>query len=187
MNKEDVVDFLFEMGMLKRVSREGWKLIGIRTPESVSEHSLRAAQIGYILAIMEGYDNPEQICCMLVFHDIGESRIGDLHKVANRYTTADEKQVVNDQLRHLDEIGENIFSLWQQVETQENIAGKIAKDADLLELAVTACEYKQNGYHGSTDWLEKTTKRMQTTSGKQLLEALVQGDPNHWWQGLKKI
>jgi hypothetical protein len=34
---------------------------------------------------------------------------------------------------------------------------------------------------------EKTTKRMQTTSGKQLLETLVQGDPNHWWHGLKKI
>jgi len=187
MNLEDIVDFLFEVGMLKRVSREGWKLIGVTNPESVAEHSLRAAQIGYILAMMEGYDNPEQICSMLVFHDIGECRIGDIHKVANRYTTADEKQVVNDQLRHLDEIGEKIFSLWQQVETQNSIAGKIAKDADLLELAVTACEYKQQGYHGAADWLQKTAKRIQTTSGKQLLEALIKGDANHWWKGLKKI
>lgn len=187
MNQEDIVDFLFEVGMLKRVSREGWKLIGVTNPESVAEHSLRAAQIGYILATMEGYNNPEEICSMLVFHDIGECRIGDLHKVANRYATADEKQVVEDQLKKLEDTGYKIFSLWQHVETQDSIAGKIAKDADLLELAVTACEYKQNGYHGAADWLQKTAKRIQTNAGKQLLEALIKGDSNHWWQGLKKI
>lgn len=187
MDHQNLVDFIFEAGMLKRVSREGWKIMGITHPESVAEHSLRAAQIGYILAAMEGYDRPEEICSMLVFHDIGEARIGDIHKIADRYITSNERAVVTDQLRKLENTGNEILHLWDLLETQETIAGKIAKDADLLEMAATACEYRKKGYTKAEDWLQKTEKRLQTDSGKTLFKELISRDPDHWWQGLKKI
>lgn len=182
-----VARFIYEMGMLKRVSREGWKLAGIAMPESVAAHSLRAAQIGFILASMEGYDDPEHICTMLVFHDIGECRLGDIHKVGGRYISSDEQRAVKDQVKDLNDIGEKILGLYDQIEIQETPEGIIGKDADLLEMAATACEYKQQGYHGVDDWLKNTKKRLRTESAKNLFSALEQMDPVSWWDGLKKI
>lgn len=45
-----IITFIFELVQLRRIKHEGWRLVGIDNPESVAEHSLRAAQIGYILA-----------------------------------------------------------------------------------------------------------------------------------------
>ena len=181
------VSFLFELGMLQRVQREGWKLLGISNTESVAEHSLRAAQIGYILAICENYESPERICSMLVFHDIGECRIGDIHKVANRYIETEELQVVKEQTQPLGTIGEKIFSLWDAIEQQNTIEGKIAKDADLLEMIVTACELRQMNITGVENWLDNTKKRLHTTSAKAFFSEIIHGDPIAWWKGLKKL
>ncbi len=187
VSSEDVARFIYEMGMLRKVSREGWKLLGITNPESVAAHSLRAAQIGYILASMEQYEHPEMICTMLVFHDIGECRIGDIHKVASRYVQADEQAAVAEQLQHLEKVGEKILSLYDQIETQKTTEGIIAKDADLLDLAATACEYRNQGYYNANDWLINTKKRLKTDAAKELMDALERTDPTSWWKGLKKI
>jgi putative hydrolases of HD superfamily len=184
---EHIARFIYEMGMLKRISREGWKLLGITHPESVAEHSLRAAQIGYILATMEQYDHPELICTMLVFHDIGECRIGDIHKVARRYNTSDERSAVSDQVQPLQEIGKNIISWYDRLEELTTPEGCIAKDADLLEMAATAIEYSHQGYPGAEDWLKNTKKRLRTNAAKELFVALEHTDPVSWWNGLKSI
>jgi putative hydrolase of HD superfamily len=186
-DEKNIANFIFELGVLRRISRQGWKLIGINNPECVATHSLRAAQIGFILAKMENYDYPEEICSMLVFHDIGECRIGDLHKVAKRYVEADEKKAVKQQLDKLDDIGNEIFSLWSEVESLDSKAGIIAKDADLLEMAATALEYKHMGYIQAEDWLIKTERRLKTKSAIKLLNQFKQMDPFSWWHGLKKI
>ncbi len=187
MIDEKIASFIFELGTLRFIQREGWKLIGVKHPESVAEHSLRAAQIGYILAKLEGYPHPEEVCTLLVFHDIAECRIGDIHKVANRYIERREKESVVEQLRDLDEIGESIMRLWQRVEERVGEAGVIARDADLLDLAATACEYLSQGYKEAEDWIINTRKRLQTVSAKKLLDALQRGNPYRWWRGLKKI
>jgi putative hydrolases of HD superfamily len=180
-------NFFYELGMLRRIQREGWKLLGVNQPESVAEHSLRAAQIAYVLAILEQHPSPETICSMLVFHDIGECRIGDVQKVANRYVTADERGAVSEQLEPLDKIGNRILMLWDQIELLDTTAGIIAKDADLLELAITAAEYRKQGFIAAEDWLNKTERRLQTISAKKLFTSIIQTDPMHWWDGLKKL
>lgn len=184
---QNIVHFIFELGVLRRIHREGWKLIGVDTPESVAEHSLRAAQIGYILAKLEGYPHPEEICLMLIFHDIAECRIGDIHKVANRYLQKNEKQAVKEQLQGIPHIEKEIFNLWEQMENQSTTAGIIAKDADLLELAATAREYLEQGMQNAQDWLKNTSKRLRTPSAKKLLDLLMTTNPYDWWNGLKKI
>jgi putative hydrolase of HD superfamily len=186
-NWQMIADFIFEAGMLKRVSREGWKLIGVTQPESVAGHSLRAAQIGYILACLETYDNPEEICSLLVFHDIGEARIGDIHKLASRYITDDESRAVKDQFSKLEEIGSDLYDLWDQMETKKSRGGIIAKDADLLEMAASACEYKNQGYSGAESWLEKIAQQLTTPSAKELFDGLRRRDPDEWWKHLKEI
>ena len=78
--------FIFEALHLKHVKHEGWRIIGVEHPDSVAEHSLCAAQIAYILAKMEGVDACK-CATMLLWHDMPEARIGDLHPNASKYLT----------------------------------------------------------------------------------------------------
>jgi putative hydrolase of HD superfamily len=183
-----ILNFFFELGQLRRIKHEGWRTINVQHPESVADHSLRAAQIGYFLAILENYKNPEEIVTMLVFHDIGECRIGDIHKIANRYVKADEKQAVKDQLSKLDKkTEEKIYNYWESVEFQKTPGGKIAKDADLLEQAVTAKEFIEKGFSYAQDWINNISQKIHTKSAKKLIKDLAKANSNDWWQGIKKI
>jgi putative hydrolase of HD superfamily len=186
MNKE-LLNFFFELGQLRRIKHEGWRTIGITHPESVADHSLRAAQIGFFLAKLEKYKHPEEVATMLVFHDMGECRVGDIHKIANRYIEVDEAQAVKDQLSKLPEFSKELYSFWEETETQKTVAGTIAKDADLLEQAVTAKEYIEKGHKFAQDWINNISKKIQTQSAKKILKDISKANSNDWWQGIKKI
>ena len=187
MQSKEILKFFLEMGQLSRVKREGWRLLGIEDPESIADHSLRAAQIGWVLAKLEGYNNPNEVAAMLIFHDIGECRVGDIHKLANRYITVDEARAVTEQVSRLDAAGDEILALWNQVEEHTTTAGIIAKDADLVELAVRAHEYMERGFKDASEWYEVARQRVQTNSAKQLLDQLPNVPSTSWWHGLKKI
>lgn len=185
MEEIGILNFFFELGQLRRIRHEGWTLAGVEDPESVAAHSLRAAQIGFVLASLEGYDNPFEVCTMLVFHDLGESRIGDIHRVANRYITADEGRATAEALSKIGSIGNNILTLWQQVEDVKTKAGIIAKDADLLEQALMAKEYMEKGYNAAHDWIRNISTMLRTCSAKALIASLKEVNSYDWWKGLK--
>jgi putative hydrolase of HD superfamily len=50
MRDRQLLNFISEAGMLKRVKRSGWWVLGIKDSESVAEHSFRCAVIGYVIA-----------------------------------------------------------------------------------------------------------------------------------------
>ena len=187
MTNKDIINFFFELGQLKKIEHEGWRLAGINHPETVSDHTLRAAQIGFVLAKLEKYDNPKEVSTMVIFHDIAECRTGDVHKVANRYVNRNQEKAVKDQLKDLGEIGQEIFKLWQQVKNQDTTAGIIAKDADLIEQAITGKEYIEQGHKLAQDWIDNVEQYVKTQSAKKLLKDLRQAKSTNWWQGLKKI
>ena len=83
--------------------------------------------------------------------------------------------------------GDEILSLWHQIEDKNTEAGIIAKDADLLELAVRAREYIERGYTDASEWFEAARQRLKTKSAKELLEQLPNVSSSSWWHGLKKI
>lgn len=180
-----ILNFICELGMLKRIKHEGWRVAGVEQPESVADHSLRASQIAFILAKMEKFKNPYKVASMIIFHDIGECRIGDLHKIATRYVNANELQAVADQTNDLEDIGAEIFKLWEETENRQTKAGKIAKDADLLEQAITAKEYLEKGYNFTQKWIDAIKQNLQTKSAQILCAELQNANSNDWWQGLK--
>lgn len=186
MNFKALVNFIFELGQLKKIPHQGWSLIGVEKEELVAAHNLRAAQIGYFLAKLENYINPYEVVSLLIFHDIEECRIGDFHKVANRYLYLDKRKIIDDQLKDLGNFNE-IKDFWLQVEERRTKAGNIAKDADLLEQAFTAKELLEKGYHYAQDWINNVEKKIKTKSAKQLLKTLRETSSNDWWQGLKRI
>ena len=187
MTTKNIINFIFELKQLSRIKHEGWKIIGIENPESVAEHSLRAEQIGFILAKLEKYDDPDKVCSMIVFHDIAESRIGDIHRIANRYLKVEEEKVVKNQTEKLDDLGKDILDMYKQIENKNTVAGVIAKDADMLEMAFAAKAYLEIGYKYAKDWMDNIEKALKTKSAKELFEELKKSNSNEWWQGLKKM
>jgi putative hydrolase of HD superfamily len=67
-----VAAFGYEPGLLKRIRRSGWWHAGVPDPESVAEHTMRAAQLAAILAVEEGAE-PQRAA---LWHDGQESRTG---------------------------------------------------------------------------------------------------------------
>ena len=182
MTHQNIVDFLFELGHLKRIKHEGWRMIGVDQPESVADHALRTAQIAYILARMENHPEPEKICTMAVFHDMGECRIGDLHLVAKQYTTVDEARAVKDQVQHLGETGQTISKYWQEVDNRSTTAGVIAKDADMIDQALAAREYILLGHTDAEMWIDNIEKVLRTESARMLLKVIRTSDPSAWYK-----
>jgi len=159
MKNKDVINFIFELGMLRRVKHEGVKLAGVNNPESVADHNLRAAQLGFILAKMENYENPFEVCAILVFHDIAECRTGDIHYVGKRYVRIDEEKALKDQVQKLGRTGEEIARFPIELHNKNSKAGVIAHDADELEQAFTAKEYIEKGYVYVDDWLKNIDRK----------------------------
>jgi putative hydrolase of HD superfamily len=92
---EHLIKFFDELGLLKKMQRTGWLLIGAERGDTVAAHSFRVAVIAYCLAEMKGL-NPEKVAVMGLIHDIPETRIGDINKVQAGYVQADERKAAKD-------------------------------------------------------------------------------------------
>ncbi|MFW5888502.1 MAG: HD domain-containing protein [Patescibacteria group bacterium] len=186
---KETVNFIFELAQLKRQRHVGFQLIGVKNPGTVAEHALRAAQIGYILAVQEGV-SPEKVTTMLVIHDNGETRIGDQHKVAARYfsTKGIEEQAVRDQLSNVEEgVQKKWFAYWKEYEERDTLEGVVAKDADWLEMAFQAKEYLDIGYAGAQEWIDNIEKALETDTAKKILAEMKETTFREWFKGLKKM
>lgn len=187
MKTTEILNFFYELGHLKRMRHEGLRITGVEDPGTVGAHALRAAQIGYVLAVMEGYEDPNKVATILVFHDIGEVRVGDIHKVGRRYVTADEERAVSEQLDRVKFAKDSIMQLWRDCEEKSTQAGIIAKDADYLEQAITAKEFLEKGYSGAEDWIDNVNGALKTESARELGAKIKETHSNDWWRGLKKL
>lgn len=178
----DVLDWLFELGQLKRLPRSGWFRAGVDDPETVAAHNLRAAQLAYVLAYMEDHPDPERVCTMVVFHEVGECRVTDLDHVSKVYTERAEDRAAKEQLEDLGPLGDAVFALWEDCEQQKTEAGRIAKDADKLEAALQAREYVENGHPHAQEWIDDTRHMLETDSAKRLIAAIEERSFTDWWR-----
>ncbi|SRR5579884_609501 len=187
MEMNSIAKYIYEMGQLKRVKRSGWWTAGIVNPESIAEHSFRTAVLGYVMASLTEAD-PMKTATMCLFHDTGEARIGDLHRIARRYIDVGngEERAVSEQVERLPEnAATTILALFNDYEERASIEGELARDADLLECIVQAREYQVQGYADTQDWINNCYAGLKTDIAKQLADACIQVEPNEWWQGLK--
>ncbi len=163
---KDITKFFFELGQLKRVKRSGWWAAGIKDPESVAEHTFRSVIIGRILAELEKADK-DKVTMMLLFHDVPESRINDMHKIGARYIDIDKAgaSAMKEQLERLPKrLGKEVLDNFNEMETKKTKEAIIAKDADLLECAIQAKEYLEQNYKDCENWIYNVEKRLKTKS-----------------------
>lgn len=187
-NDKNLINFFFELGMLKKIEHCGTKFAGVKHPDTLGEHSCRAAQIGYAIALAEKA-NPEKVAVMCLMHDIGEIRIGDAHRIAQRYlkTLAAEQKAVEEQTAPLaNPLQKNIRSFWAEFHAQKTPEAKVARDADLLETILQAKEYLDLGHAAAKRWLENGSKHLKTRTAKKLFRAMQKMQFTDWWDKLNK-
>lgn len=183
-----LTNFIFELGVLKKFRHCGVKFAGVNNPDSIAEHAFRTAQIGYLLAIKEKNKHPEKVAMMCLVHDNGEARIGDHHKIAQRYLETDdaEEKAYYEQVKTIAKSGGTVFwDLFEEFIQNKTEESMIAHDADYLETAFQAKEYKDIGFQACQSWLDNVEKALHTNSAKKVFRSLVQTQFTEWWKGLK--
>jgi putative hydrolase of HD superfamily len=184
---QGVAQYVYELGLLKRIRRTGWWVAGVDDPESVAEHTFRAAVLGYILATLEGAD-PFRTAVLCLFHDAAESRVGDLHRINSRYldSQAAEARAFRDQTARLpQEAGDQLIALFDEFRAAETLEAQLARDADMLECLVQAREYQAQGCSSVTDWINNAYAQLSSSSARRLAQACMEMDPKLWWHDLK--
>lgn len=170
-----VANFLYEVGYLKRVPRTGWLVAGVQNPESIAEHSFRAAIIGMVLAYLEGAD-PAKTAMLCLLHDTQETRIGDVPSVGKAYvTTVDNPSVTADQVVGFPEsLADALVSLVTEYEGRESPEAILARDADKLECLLQAREYLATGHEDVPPWIETSAAAVRSVSGMRLAKLCQQ-------------
>lgn len=182
----EIIAFAHEAGHLKHTPRTGWLLGGVRNGESVAEHSYRVGVLAYIIAACEGA-NPERAATLGLFHDLPETRIGDVPSVGKNYVnTAPPHDIVSDQTSGLpDSLSSRIIAAVDEHESAKTpsatLESKCSRDADKLECLLQAREYQREGYTQLDEWVRSNAESMTTKTGKALAAAALEVSPGEWW------
>jgi len=189
MNKKrdiKLINFISEAGMLKRVRRSGWWVLGIKNCETVAEHSFRCAVIGYVLASMEDADS-QKVLLMTLFNDMHEARLNDLHKMSQRYINLKkaEDEAFSEQISALPgTMKRELSGLHAEYRSQDTEESIIARDADILECLIQAKEYHEHGFKEAFKFMKKAPHFLKSKSAKRLWKLARRVDLNAWWEKL---
>lgn len=176
---QDIANFLFEVGMLKRTPRTGHQFLG-SGDESVAEHLCRVIFIGYALVKIAQDVDETKVLKMCFLHDLHEARTGDLNYMNKKYVTVDEEKAVNDLCETLP-FGEEIKQITEEFNRAETREALIACDADQIELILMLKEYKDLGNKYADEWIYFAMQRLKTDAGKTLARQILDTDSTHWW------
>jgi len=176
---KNIVNFLFEIGILKKTPRSGYQFLGTGS-ESVAEHSFRVAVIGYLLAKNEPKADMQKVVLMSLFHDFHEARTGDHNYVNKRYVTVNENKAVNDLARKLP-FGQDIVSLIDEFNSRETLEAKLSQDADQLDFILELKRQQDLGNKSAAEWLKYSAKRLITDFAKTLADEIVKTNSSDWW------
>ena len=174
-----IVEFLFEVGMLKRTPRSGWQFLGAGS-ESVAEHVFRTAMIAFVLARLDGEVDADRVLRLALVHDLPEARTGDLNYVNQKYVTADEARAaadMSDGLPFSDEL-RGLLLEYRAAQTPEAV---LAHDADQLEMLLELKEKLDTGVPGAADWTPFVLRRLRTDNARNLARRILDGDSASWW------
>jgi putative hydrolase of HD superfamily len=176
---KDLINFLFEVGMLKKTPRTGYQFLG-SGKESVAEHSFRMALIGYLLSLQEPKADAMKTTLMCLFHDLHEARTGDHNYVNKRYVQIDEDKAVQDLAKGLP-IRDEIVSLTREFNEGKSLEACISRDADQLDLILSLKEEQDLGNAYAREWLRYAVKRLQTESARKMAQEILETDSTEWW------
>jgi putative hydrolase of HD superfamily len=141
-----LVEFFKRSGQLKKVSRSGWIRVGIKSPESVADHTFRTALFCMIFSSLEGLDELKMLQMALI-HDIPEVIIGDL--TPSEKIKADEnseEKAMKNLLAFLPkEVRGKYIEVWHEYVAGKTDEARAVKQLEKLEMGLQAREYEESG------------------------------------------
>lgn len=176
---EDVVNFLFEAGMLKKTPRTGFQFLGSGS-ESVAEHTLKTIFIGYTLCRFEDEIDELKVLKMCLMHDLSEARTGDMNYVYKKYVTVDEEKAISELTETLP-FGDDMKSTIDEFNEEKTREALIAHDADQLSLIFQLKECEDLGNKYSKEWIAFAVKRLHTDTASKMAATIVKTDSSGWW------
>ncbi len=176
---KDIVNFLFEVGMLKKTPRTGFQFLG-SGEESVAEHILKTIFIGYALCKLESDVDELKVLKMCLIHDLPEARTGDMNYVNKKYVMVDEEKAVRELTETLF-FGDDIKSVIDEFNEKKSKEALIAQDADQLSLIFQLKECGDQGNKYSKEWINFAVRRLFTSTAKKMADTIVQTDSSEWW------
>ncbi|GHO59288.1 HD domain-containing protein [Ktedonobacter robiniae] len=190
MKLNGIINYLYEVGLLKHQKRTGWWRMMVKDPESVAEHSHRAAVIGYILASLEEGVNAERVAVLCLFHDTSETRTGDLSWLNQRYIAGakeGERKAILEQTAQLPQvIAQKVVALSEEFNSRVSREAQLAKDADLLECLLQCREYAMQGYVKAQSWADMCYAGLRTETAQNLARECLIADPGQWFETLQE-
>ena len=176
---DSIANFLFEVGMLSRTPRSGYQFLGSGS-ESVAEHILRTAFVGYTLCKMDESLDELRVLKMCILHDLPEARTGDMNYVNKKYVTVDETKAVKELTDELF-FGDDIRSVIKEFNAKQTRESLIVRDADQIALILQLKECGDLGNKYSEEWISFALQRLVTDNGKKLAERIIKTDSSQWW------
>lgn len=189
----ETVTFAYELGFLKALPRAGWLRAGITDGETVAAHSWRVAVLAFAIAVGEGAD-PERAAVLGIFHDVPESRYGDVQATGKAYVTqVPATEVVADQTAGLPaELAERICAAVAEHESAKTPGASkealCSRDADKLDLLIQAREYQEagRGVAAMDRFISSMIPLISTSTGTALAQAALNVPPSAWWDDFAK-
>jgi len=162
----NIINFILEYQMLKKIPRSGWLSCGVPLTEvkSVALHTLDTAVISMLLTDLFkelGFNvDCERVLRIALIHDLPETRIGDIALPYKKYFEGGknlkkfEENALSDILSESDAPDE-YMEIWKG--KGRGIEGEIVSIADLMSILFEQIELRSRGYKNDEldDILEK--------------------------------
>ncbi|HEY4478737.1 MAG TPA: HD domain-containing protein [Candidatus Paceibacterota bacterium] len=185
MKKRDI-DFLFEIGTLRKVPR-AWQQVLNGKVENIAEHIFRTALIAWTIAKREKADVAKVLRIALV-HDLAETRATDIAFLHRDYVTRHEELAQKDIFEDTS-LGDEALSLLKEYEERESLEARIVKDADNLDVDLELRELAQNGDTSAAGMRKQHRPhvrevKLYTKTAKKMWDQIQKTGPNNWHQAL---
>jgi len=178
-NLKEIVNFLFEMGILSKTPRSGFHFLGSGN-QSVAEHINRVALIGYALASIEKDVDMSKVLKMCLLHDLHEARISDLNYIHQKYIKPEAQKAVEDLANPLP-FGEDMKEIIREYEERKTKEAILTKDADNLEWIISLKEQYDNGNSKAMEWIFPAIKRLKTQTAQKIAQGIMDAKSDDWW------
>jgi len=166
---KDLLNFLIEVGKLKRIKRKGWVLRDVKDPETIAAHTFRMTIMAWLFCSKKKL-NLDKILKMCLIHDLCEVCAGDttpydkilpknkkqwkkiinkwprLSKIEKEKTFLKKYQKEDKALKKLisdlpTSLKKEITNLWNDYEKGLTREGRFVRQLDRIENLLQALEY----------------------------------------------
>jgi putative hydrolase of HD superfamily len=196
LNERRLLDCFAELHNLVKIPRTGWIMAGVREPESVADHCYEAALMAYTLTryIPEPVDMGK-VLTMLLFHEIGESRLTDLPRRGSVYMKQ-AKGLAESQIGRdvIGDIAPELLDILQEFHERATVEARLAEACEELQILFAALMYAKERNGDLTEYRLDVAKydsygidiadKLAKLIGGKLNEYL--GDTRYWELGYRR-